>query len=57
MLDHVIYDSYGKVTSESNAANGDRFKFTGREYDATTGLYYYRALRWTPFPGQLGMLH
>jgi RHS repeat-associated protein len=24
-------------------ANGDRFKFTGREYDSTSGLYYYRA--------------
>ena len=36
-IDHVVYDSFGNVTSESNAANGDRFKFTAREYDAATG--------------------
>ena len=52
VLDHVIYDSYGNVTSETNATNGDRFKFTGREYDAATGLYYYRARYYDPQTGR-----
>jgi RHS repeat-associated protein len=43
VIDHVVYNSFGTVTSETNSANGDRFKFTGREYDSTTRLYYYRA--------------
>ncbi|HID78087.1 MAG TPA: hypothetical protein EYP56_19100, partial [Planctomycetaceae bacterium] len=29
--------------SETNPAAGDRFKFTAREYDESTALYYYRA--------------
>ena len=29
--------------SESNASNGDQFKFAGMEYDAVTGQYYDRA--------------
>jgi RHS repeat-associated protein len=43
IVDHVIYDSYGQVTSETNAANGDRFKYVGMEYDATIWQYYDRA--------------
>ena len=52
VIDHVIYDSYGNVTSETNSTNGDRFKFTGREYDATTGTYYYRARYYGPVVGR-----
>lgn len=43
VIDHLAYDSFGKVTNETSPSNGDRFKFTGREYDAETGLLYYRA--------------
>ena len=43
VLDHIKYDSFGRVLSESNPSNGDRFKFTGRELDSATGQYYYRA--------------
>jgi RHS repeat-associated protein len=43
VIDHVVYSSFGTVTSETNSANGDRFKFTAREYDSPTGLYYFRA--------------
>jgi len=52
VLDHISYSVYGKVTSESNPANGDRFKFTGREYDFETGLYYYRARYYEPTAGR-----
>ena|GEM_PF-901938 len=41
--DHINYDAFGNITSESNASFGDRFKYTGREFDAATGLQYNRA--------------
>ena len=28
-LDAIVYDPWGNIVSESNAANGDRFKFDG----------------------------
>jgi len=43
VIDHIQYDSFGDVLSETNPEAGDRFKFTGREFDSATGLYYYRA--------------
>jgi RHS repeat-associated protein len=42
VIDHVKYDSFGRVLYESQPSNGDRFKYTARELDAN-GLYYYRA--------------
>ena len=44
-LDHIVYDSFGNIVTETNATNGDRFKFAGMQYDATTGQYYDHA-RW-----------
>ena len=44
-LDHVVYDSFGNIVTETNAANGDRFKYAGMEFDASTAQYYDRA-RW-----------
>jgi RHS repeat-associated protein len=41
--DHLGYDAFGRLVSESNAAFGDRYKYTGREYDSETGLQYNRA--------------
>jgi RHS repeat-associated protein len=52
VLDQINYDSFGAVTYESNAANGDRFKFTGREYDAELGLYEYRNRYTDPADGR-----
>jgi len=37
-IDHIEYDQFGQIVSESNPSAGDRYKFTGREYDAATGL-------------------
>ena len=45
VLDHVVYDSFGNITTETNASNGDRFKFAGMEYNASTGQNYDHA-RW-----------
>jgi RHS repeat-associated protein len=43
VLDHVVYDSFGNITTETSASNGDRFKFAGMEVDALTGNTYDRA--------------
>lgn len=45
VLDHIVYDSFGNITTETSASNGDRFKYSGMQYDATAGEYYDHA-RW-----------
>ncbi|MCY2987166.1 MAG: hypothetical protein NTY19_04760, partial [Planctomycetota bacterium] len=52
VIDHVDYDSFGQIIVETNPAQGDRFKFTGREWDVETGLYYYRARYFDPRQGR-----
>jgi YD repeat-containing protein len=42
-LDHVVYDSFGTIVTETNAANGDRFKFAEMEWDPAIGQHYDRA--------------
>jgi RHS repeat-associated protein len=41
--DQLTYDSYGNTLTETSAANGDRFKYTGRELDSEIRLQYNRA--------------
>ncbi|WP_324282067.1 RHS repeat-associated core domain-containing protein [Cyanobacterium aponinum UTEX 3221] len=43
VVNHLIYDSYGNVVSETNSAVDSRYRFTGREWDEEIELYYYRA--------------
>jgi RHS repeat-associated protein len=43
LQDTISYDGFGRVTNESNASFGDRYKYTGRELDSETGLQYNRA--------------
>jgi len=50
-LDHIDYDAFGNITVETDPALGDRYKFTGREYDSITGLYYNRARYYDPRTG------
>jgi RHS repeat-associated protein len=52
VLDHVTYDSYGDVTSESSPSSGDRFKFDGMAWDAAIGLYYDNARYFDPTSGE-----
>ena len=52
VLDHVVYDSFGNIVSETNASNGDRFKYAGMEYDSVTGQYYDRARYYNPLTGR-----
>lgn len=43
VLNHVTYDSFGQITSETISDTDFRFGYTGREFDEETGQYYYRA--------------
>jgi RHS repeat-associated protein len=52
IVDHIDYTAFGEIAAETSAAEGDRFKFTGREYDSNTGLYDYRSRYYLP---QLGV--
>jgi RHS repeat-associated protein len=51
-LDHIAYDGFGIIVSQSNAGNGDRFKWTGREWDGTTGLQENRERYYAPSVGR-----
>jgi len=46
-----VYDAYGKVTA-SNGALVNTLQLTGREFDAETGLYEYRARYFDPTAGR-----
>ena len=52
ILDDIVYDSFGGILSETNPAQGDRFKFTGREFSPELGIYYYRARWYDPGSGR-----
>ncbi|MCB9940713.1 MAG: hypothetical protein H6823_20945 [Planctomycetaceae bacterium] len=43
VVNHLKYDSFGNVISQSNSAIATRYQFTSREFDAETGLHYFRA--------------
>lgn len=49
---HVVYDSFGRVVSQSNAAASSRYLFAGREFDPQLGIYYYRARYYDPAMGR-----
>jgi RHS repeat-associated protein len=49
---HVVFDSFGNVTSETNPGFDTRFSFTGREFDAETGNYDYRNRQFNPRSGK-----
>jgi len=44
------YDAFGKPSTTSTL--GNRYMFTGREYDTETELYYYRARYYSPTLGR-----
>ena len=52
VIDHIVYDSYGDIMSETSTSNGDRFKFAGMEYDSTTRIYYDHARYYDPNTGR-----
>jgi RHS repeat-associated protein len=50
--DHISYDSFGNVTSETNPDVDFRYGYTGRERDEETGLDYYRSRYYDPTNGR-----
>jgi hypothetical protein len=38
VLNHIVYDSFGQVTSESDPSFDFRFGYTGRKLDEETGM-------------------
>jgi RHS repeat-associated protein len=52
LIDHIDYDSFGRILAETNVLFGDRYKFTGREFISESGLYYYRARWYNPATGR-----
>ena len=51
VLNHIVYDSFGQVTSETDPNFDFRFGYTGRELDEETGMMYYRARYFDPAVG------
>jgi RHS repeat-associated protein len=52
LQDTITYDGYGNVTAESNTSFGDRYKYTGREFDTETNLQYNHARYYDPKSGR-----
>ncbi|MBW1644893.1 MAG: PKD domain-containing protein [Deltaproteobacteria bacterium] len=52
LLNHVDYNSFGGIIAQMDIDKGDRFLFTGREYEPTSGLYFYRTRYYDPFLGR-----
>ena len=50
-VNHTEYASFGQILSQLNESLADRYSFTGREFDASLGLYYYRARMYDPSIG------
>lgn len=52
LQNHLVYDSFGNITSESNDAVDHIFGYTGRERDEESHLNYYRARYYDPEAGR-----
>jgi RHS repeat-associated protein len=51
-IQHFDYDAYGNIVQKTAVDVDTRFRFTGREFDFETGLYYYRARYLDPHTGR-----
>ncbi|QGJ68576.1 Hypothetical protein PBC10988_2370 [Planctomycetales bacterium 10988] len=52
IANHLVYDSFGNILSETNSNIEHLFAYTGRERDYESDLYYYRARYYDPFTGR-----
>ncbi len=41
VIDQIDYDAWGNITNETNATNGDRYKYASGQYDAILGMTLY----------------
>jgi RHS repeat-associated protein len=52
VVNNITYDAFGNITLETNPEVNFRFSYTGREFDAETGLYNYRSRYYDPAVGE-----
>jgi RHS repeat-associated protein len=52
IVDHLKYDSFGNITSQTSSANQPLFAFTGQLFDKDTGLQYNSARWYDPHLGR-----
>ena len=52
IVNHASYDSFGRLLSQSDPNIPSRYGFTGREWDADAGLWWYRARWYDPAVGR-----
>jgi RHS repeat-associated protein len=52
VLNHIVYDAFGAVTSQTNESVVFRYGYTARELDAESGLQYNRARYLDSFTGR-----
>jgi RHS repeat-associated protein len=52
IVEHRDYDGFGNIVVDTAPAVGDRYGFTGREFDSNTGLQYNRARYYDPATGR-----
>jgi len=53
VVQRYTYSSFGKIESQLDSNFVQPYTFTGRELDAETGLYYYRARYYEPLAGRM----
>jgi RHS repeat-associated protein len=51
-VEKYSYSAFGETTVTQNGSTGNPYRFTGREYEPETGLYYYRARFYSPAIGR-----
>ncbi|MFN7802775.1 MAG: RHS repeat-associated core domain-containing protein [Planctomycetaceae bacterium] len=52
VVNHVRYDTFGQIVSQTNSQFQLWFAYTGREWDPAAGLYFYRARWYDPRAGR-----
>ena len=52
IINHLIYDSFGNMVVQSNPNITTRYRFTGREWEPESSLYYFRARHYAPNIGR-----
>ncbi|MFN6103962.1 MAG: RHS repeat-associated core domain-containing protein, partial [Planctomycetaceae bacterium] len=52
VVNHVRYDTFGQIVSQTNSQFQPWFAYTGREWDPAVGLYVYRARWYDPRAGR-----
>ena len=51
VVDHIKYDAYGNILSQTSSANQPRLAYAGMQLDQATGLYYDNARYYNPATG------